>query len=196
MTTDWFTFCYNAVPVLLLVELRPHFSLASESDVADHDDDDDDDHHEPDRISARQSRAPPTATHDDTVATSGVSTLSSTVSHESHNAQRSVSMELGRMKLETNRWTPILAYVSLVGKVFSSWTCAMPAGCWSSCWRRSESTRASCNKCWRRGSRRSDYWGCDRSQQVGNTKLKLCSAPVQLNHCFDLNFYSSFSTRL
>uniref|UniRef100_A0A8D3E207 mitogen-activated protein kinase kinase kinase n=1 Tax=Scophthalmus maximus TaxID=52904 RepID=A0A8D3E207_SCOMX len=30
-------------------------------------------------------------------------TLSSTVSHESHAAQRSVSMELGRMKLETNR---------------------------------------------------------------------------------------------
>uniref|UniRef100_A0A8D3ED98 mitogen-activated protein kinase kinase kinase n=1 Tax=Scophthalmus maximus TaxID=52904 RepID=A0A8D3ED98_SCOMX len=49
------------------------------------------------------SRAPPVGAHDDTVATSGVSTLSSTVSHESHAAQRSVSMELGRMKLETNR---------------------------------------------------------------------------------------------
>uniref|UniRef100_A0A8B9JS64 mitogen-activated protein kinase kinase kinase n=1 Tax=Astyanax mexicanus TaxID=7994 RepID=A0A8B9JS64_ASTMX len=45
--------------------------------------------------------------HDDTVATSGVSTLSSTVSHESHTAQHSVSMELGRMKLETNRWAVI-----------------------------------------------------------------------------------------
>lgn len=87
--------------MLLLAELRPHFSLASESDAAEQDDDDDD--HEPDRSSARQSRAPAAATHDDTVATSGVSTLSSTVSHESHNAQRSVSMELGRMKLETNR---------------------------------------------------------------------------------------------
>uniref|UniRef100_A0AAY4CS63 mitogen-activated protein kinase kinase kinase n=1 Tax=Denticeps clupeoides TaxID=299321 RepID=A0AAY4CS63_9TELE len=32
-----------------------------------------------------------------------MSTLSSTVSHESHNAQRPVSMELGRLKLETSR---------------------------------------------------------------------------------------------
>uniref|UniRef100_A0AAQ5YA22 mitogen-activated protein kinase kinase kinase n=1 Tax=Amphiprion ocellaris TaxID=80972 RepID=A0AAQ5YA22_AMPOC len=86
---------------ILVPELRPHFSLASESDPADQDDVDDD--AEPDRNSTHQSRAPPVAAHDDTVATSGVSTLSSTVSHESHNAQRSVSMELGRMKLETNR---------------------------------------------------------------------------------------------
>ncbi|GLD49722.1 mitogen-activated protein kinase kinase kinase 5 [Lates japonicus] len=86
---------------ILVPELRPHFSLASESDPADQEDVDDD--AEPERNSAHQSRAPPVATHDDTVATSGVSTLSSTVSHESHNAQRSVSMELGRMKLETNR---------------------------------------------------------------------------------------------
>uniref|UniRef100_A0A667ZII0 mitogen-activated protein kinase kinase kinase n=1 Tax=Myripristis murdjan TaxID=586833 RepID=A0A667ZII0_9TELE len=76
---------------ILVPELRPHFSLASESDPAEQEDVDDD------------SRAPPVTVHDDTVATSGVSTLSSTVSHESHNAQRSVSMELGRMKLETNR---------------------------------------------------------------------------------------------
>uniref|UniRef100_A0A8C4DEM0 mitogen-activated protein kinase kinase kinase n=1 Tax=Dicentrarchus labrax TaxID=13489 RepID=A0A8C4DEM0_DICLA len=86
---------------ILVPELRPHFSLASESDPAEQEDVDDDG--EPERNSTHQSRAPPVATHDDTVATSGVSTLSSTVSHESHNAQRSVSMELGRMKLETNR---------------------------------------------------------------------------------------------
>lgn len=92
--------CYE--PLLLLPELRPHFSLASESDAAEQDDDDDDEH-EPERSSVRQSRAPPTATQDDTVATSGVSTLSSSVSQESHSAQRSVSLELGRMKLETNR---------------------------------------------------------------------------------------------
>ncbi|XP_034435748.1 mitogen-activated protein kinase kinase kinase 5 isoform X1 [Hippoglossus hippoglossus] len=84
---------------ILVPELRPHFSLASESDPADQDDVDDDEQ----RNSAHQSRAPTIAAHDDTVATSGVSTLSSTVSHESHHAQRSVSMELGRMKLETNR---------------------------------------------------------------------------------------------
>uniref|UniRef100_A0A671VFB8 mitogen-activated protein kinase kinase kinase n=1 Tax=Sparus aurata TaxID=8175 RepID=A0A671VFB8_SPAAU len=86
---------------ILVPELRPHFSLASESDPAEQEDVDDD--AEPNRHSTHLSRAPPVAAHDDTVATSGVSTLSSTVSHESHNAQRSVSMELGRMKLETNR---------------------------------------------------------------------------------------------
>ncbi|XP_034555697.1 mitogen-activated protein kinase kinase kinase 5 isoform X2 [Notolabrus celidotus] len=86
---------------ILVPELRPHFSLASESDPAEQEDVDDD--NEPVRNSTHQSRQPPVAAHDDTVATSGVSTLSSTVSHESHNAQRSVSMELGRMKLETNR---------------------------------------------------------------------------------------------
>lgn len=87
--------------VFVCPELRPHFSLASESDPAEQEDVDDD--AEPNRHSTHLSRAPPVAAHDDTVATSGVSTLSSTVSHESHNAQRSVSMELGRMKLETNR---------------------------------------------------------------------------------------------
>ncbi|XP_034017610.1 mitogen-activated protein kinase kinase kinase 5 isoform X2 [Thalassophryne amazonica] len=86
---------------ILVPELRPHFSLTSESDHADQEDVDDD--AEPERRSALRSRAPPIATHDDTVATSGVSTLSSTVSHDCHNAQHSVSMELGRMKLETNR---------------------------------------------------------------------------------------------
>ncbi|CDQ97635.1 unnamed protein product, partial [Oncorhynchus mykiss] len=86
---------------ILVPELRPHFSLASESDPADQDNVDDD--VEPEDSAAHQSRAPPNTAHDDTVATSGVSTLSSTVSHESNNAQRSVSIELGRMKLETSR---------------------------------------------------------------------------------------------
>ncbi|KAM9703847.1 mitogen-activated protein kinase kinase kinase 5 [Menidia menidia] len=87
---------------ILVPELRPHFSLTSESDPADHQDVDDDDG-EQGRSSAHQSRAPAVAAHDDTVVTSGVSTLSSTVSHESHGAQRSVTVELGRMKLETSR---------------------------------------------------------------------------------------------
>ncbi|KAG7460704.1 hypothetical protein MATL_G00201590 [Megalops atlanticus] len=86
---------------ILVPELRPHFSLASESDPADQEDVDDE--MEPEGSPAHQSRAAASAPHDDTVATSGVSTLSSTVSHESHAAQRPVSMELGRMKLETNR---------------------------------------------------------------------------------------------
>lgn len=82
-------------------ELRPHFSLASESDPADQDDMEDD--AEPQRHPTHQSHVHPPAVNDDTVATSGVSTLSSTVSHESHGEQRPASMELGRMKLETNR---------------------------------------------------------------------------------------------
>lgn len=107
---------------ILVPELRPHFSLASESDPTDQDDVDEEDMEGEDATThphKQQQRPGPrgcgigggsgggTANHhhhhDDTVATSGVSTLSSTVSHESHTAQRSVTMELGRMKLETNR---------------------------------------------------------------------------------------------
>lgn len=84
--------------VILVPELRPHFTLASESDAADQEEIDDD-------VGPQISSviAPPIAHHDDTVVTSGVSTLSSTVSHESQSAQRSISMELGCMKLETKR---------------------------------------------------------------------------------------------
>ncbi|KAK1170829.1 mitogen-activated protein kinase kinase kinase 5-like [Acipenser oxyrinchus oxyrinchus] len=87
---------------ILVPELRPHFSLASESDAADQDDAEDDlDPHDDTRNQSGQRQS---AANDDTVPTSGVSTLSSTVSHDdSHTAQRSVSMQLGRMKLETNR---------------------------------------------------------------------------------------------
>ncbi|CAM4694851.1 unnamed protein product [Leuciscus chuanchicus] len=86
--------------VILVPELRPHFTLASESDPAEQEDIDDDTVPQGNAI---PSIAPPVVHHDDTVATSGVSTLSSTVSHESQSAQRSISMELGRMKLETKR---------------------------------------------------------------------------------------------
>ncbi|KAF5892603.1 mitogen-activated protein kinase kinase kinase 5, partial [Clarias magur] len=85
---------------ILVPELRPHFSLASESDAADQENVDDD--VIPHGSLGNKRRSSTIANHDDTVATSGVSTLSSTVS-ESQTAQRSVSMELGRMKLETNR---------------------------------------------------------------------------------------------
>ncbi|KAG1928858.1 mitogen-activated protein kinase kinase kinase [Pimephales promelas] len=85
--------------VILVPELRPHFTLASESDPAEQEDIDDD---TVPHGNAMPSIAP-VAHHDDTVVTSGVSTLSSTVSHESPSAQRSISMELGRMKIETKR---------------------------------------------------------------------------------------------
>ncbi|MGH0127528.1 UNVERIFIED_CONTAM: hypothetical protein FKN15_064764 [Acipenser sinensis] len=73
---------------ILVPELRPHFSLASESDAADQDDAEDDlDPHDDTRNQSGQRQS---AANDDTVPTSGVSTLSSTVSHDdSHTAQRS-----------------------------------------------------------------------------------------------------------
>ncbi|ROI57999.1 Mitogen-activated protein kinase kinase kinase 5 [Anabarilius grahami] len=87
--------------VILVPELRPHFTLASESDPAEQEDIDDDS--VPQGNAGLKDIGAPVALHDDTVVTSGVSTLSSTVSHESQSAQRSISMELGRMKLETKR---------------------------------------------------------------------------------------------
>uniref|UniRef100_A0A8B9DNI6 mitogen-activated protein kinase kinase kinase n=1 Tax=Anser cygnoides TaxID=8845 RepID=A0A8B9DNI6_ANSCY len=86
---------------ILVPELRPHFSLASESDAADQDDieveEDQDD--QPQNQTIQQ----PCIVMEDAIATSGVSTLSSTVSHDSQAAQRTLSVQLGRLKLETNR---------------------------------------------------------------------------------------------
>ncbi|KAG3290339.1 mitogen-activated protein kinase kinase kinase 5 [Ictidomys tridecemlineatus] len=85
----------------LVPELRPHFSLASESDTADPEDlDVEDDHEEP---PSNQTVRRAQAVIEDAVATSGGSTLSSTVSHASQSAHRSLNVQLGRMKIETNR---------------------------------------------------------------------------------------------
>ncbi|XP_038655370.1 mitogen-activated protein kinase kinase kinase 5 [Scyliorhinus canicula] len=89
---------------ILVPELRPHFSLASGSDAADQEeaddeDGDDEDHNEPSRSQTQQS----TAVNEDPIPTSGVSTLSSTVSHDSQYVHRTLSMQLGRLKLETSR---------------------------------------------------------------------------------------------
>uniref|UniRef100_A0A673UKX4 mitogen-activated protein kinase kinase kinase n=1 Tax=Suricata suricatta TaxID=37032 RepID=A0A673UKX4_SURSU len=86
---------------ILVPELRPHFSLASESDTADQEDLEAEDEHE--EQPSNQTVRRPHAVIEDAVATSGVSTLSSTVSHDSQNAHRSLSVQLGRMKIETNR---------------------------------------------------------------------------------------------
>jgi hypothetical protein len=88
--------------ILCLTELRPHFSLASESDTADPEDLDVEDDHE--EAPSNQTVRRPQAIIDDAVATSGVSTLSSTVSHDSQSAHRSLNVQLGRMKIETNRY--------------------------------------------------------------------------------------------
>ncbi|XP_071405245.1 mitogen-activated protein kinase kinase kinase 5 isoform X2 [Pithys albifrons albifrons] len=86
---------------ILVPELRPHFSLASESDTADQDDIEveEDQDEQPQNQAIQQ----PCIVMEDAVATSGVSTLSSTVSHDSQAAHRSLSVQLGRLKLETNR---------------------------------------------------------------------------------------------
>ncbi|OXB68432.1 hypothetical protein ASZ78_010053 [Callipepla squamata] len=86
---------------ILVPELRPHFSLASESDAADQDDIEVEEDH--DEQPQNQSIQQPCIVMEDAVATSGVSTLSSTVSHDSQAAQRTLSVQLGRLKLETNR---------------------------------------------------------------------------------------------
>ncbi|TSL47571.1 Mitogen-activated protein kinase kinase kinase 5 [Bagarius yarrelli] len=85
---------------ILVPELRPHFSLASESDPADQEEVEEDTI--PHGSLPNKNRSPTVANHDDTVATSGVSTLSSTNS-VSQTAQRSFTVELSRMKLETSR---------------------------------------------------------------------------------------------
>ncbi|ERE84121.1 mitogen-activated protein kinase kinase kinase 5 [Cricetulus griseus] len=87
---------------ILVPELRPHFSLASESDTADPEDLDVEDEHE-ESHSNQTVRRPQAVVIEDAVATSGVSTLSSTVSHDSQSAHRSLNVQLGRMKIETNR---------------------------------------------------------------------------------------------
>ncbi|XP_071997547.1 mitogen-activated protein kinase kinase kinase 5 [Engystomops pustulosus] len=85
---------------ILVPELRPHFSITSESDPADQDDIEVED--DP-NVHTTQVSQVPIAVNEDNVQTSGVSTLSSTVSHDSQNAQRVLSMQLGRLKIESNR---------------------------------------------------------------------------------------------
>nr|XP_060609417.1 mitogen-activated protein kinase kinase kinase 5 isoform X1 [Anolis sagrei ordinatus] len=87
---------------ILVPELRTHFSLASESDTADQCEDieGEEEHEEQPPNPPNQH---PCLVLDDAIATSGVSTLSSSVSHESQAAQRSLNVQLGRLKLETNR---------------------------------------------------------------------------------------------
>ncbi|XP_053566862.1 mitogen-activated protein kinase kinase kinase 5 isoform X2 [Bombina bombina] len=85
---------------ILVPELRPHFSITSESDPADQDDIEVEDHNDQ---TTEQTIQRPSAVNEDTVQTSGVSTLSSTMSHDSQTVQRSLNMELGRLRLESNR---------------------------------------------------------------------------------------------
>ncbi|KAM4770717.1 mitogen-activated protein kinase kinase kinase 5 [Rhinophrynus dorsalis] len=86
---------------ILVPELRPHFSITSESDPADQDDIEVEEDHN-DQTTGQTAQMPNTV-NEDTVQTSGVSTLSSTVSHDSQTAHRSLNMQLGRLRIESNR---------------------------------------------------------------------------------------------
>uniref|UniRef100_A0A6I8RF80 mitogen-activated protein kinase kinase kinase n=1 Tax=Xenopus tropicalis TaxID=8364 RepID=A0A6I8RF80_XENTR len=84
---------------ILVPELRPHFSITSESDQADQEDIE---------VEERSNKQPTEQTihrevNEDNVQTSGVSTLSSTLSHNSQNADRSLNVQLERLRLESNR---------------------------------------------------------------------------------------------
>ncbi|KAM9315953.1 mitogen-activated protein kinase kinase kinase 5 [Gastrophryne carolinensis] len=85
----------------LVPELRPHFSITSDSDPADPDELEVEEDHTEHTIP--QPVQVPNAVNEDNVHTSGVSTLSSTVSHDSQNAHRILSMQLGRLKIESNK---------------------------------------------------------------------------------------------
>ncbi|NXE79374.1 M3K15 kinase, partial [Cochlearius cochlearius] len=80
----------QAAVTILIPELRAHFEPASETEGGDKDGDDVEDSDQP----TAQNGA------EDPAVTSGVSTLSSVVSHE---AQQQLSLELGRLKQETLR---------------------------------------------------------------------------------------------
>lgn len=59
--------------------------------------------------------------------------------------------------------------------VSSSWVSPLrlTPGCWRSCCRRRESIKPSCNKSWRKESKRSDCWRSDLSPQVCMLFIKL-----------------------
>ncbi|XP_064412123.1 mitogen-activated protein kinase kinase kinase 5 isoform X2 [Latimeria chalumnae] len=87
---------------ILVPELRAHFSLPSESDAADQDEEEEEEGSH-DQVQEHTIQRP-SGVHEDAVPTSGVSTLSSTMSHDDpQNTHRSLSVQLGRLKIETNR---------------------------------------------------------------------------------------------
>nr|XP_014345565.1 PREDICTED: mitogen-activated protein kinase kinase kinase 15 [Latimeria chalumnae] len=84
----------QAAVTILIPELRAHFGPASESEGADKDADEVEDH---DYHQEEQNE------NEEPIVNSGVSTLSSVVSHESQNQHHPLSLHLGRLKQETNR---------------------------------------------------------------------------------------------
>uniref|UniRef100_A0A673MIC0 mitogen-activated protein kinase kinase kinase n=1 Tax=Sinocyclocheilus rhinocerous TaxID=307959 RepID=A0A673MIC0_9TELE len=85
----------QAAVTILIPELQTHFGPASESEGADKDADDVDEEDDGDFGSVART------TQEDQALTSGVSTLSSVISHEAQRPQHPLGAQLGRLKQET-----------------------------------------------------------------------------------------------
>ncbi|XP_021329469.2 mitogen-activated protein kinase kinase kinase 15 isoform X3 [Danio rerio] len=87
----------QAAVTILIPELQTHFGPASESEGADKDADEVDEEDDADFGSVART------TQEDQVLTSGVSTLSSVISHDAQRLQHPLGAQLGRLKQETCR---------------------------------------------------------------------------------------------
>uniref|UniRef100_A0A672Q9L1 mitogen-activated protein kinase kinase kinase n=1 Tax=Sinocyclocheilus grahami TaxID=75366 RepID=A0A672Q9L1_SINGR len=87
----------QAAVTILIPELLTHFGPASESEGADKDADEVDEEDDGDFGSVART------TQEDQALTSGVSTLSSVISHEAQRPQHPLGAQLGRLKQETSR---------------------------------------------------------------------------------------------
>ncbi|KAK2870177.1 hypothetical protein QQF64_021867 [Cirrhinus molitorella] len=87
----------QAAVTILIPELQTHFGPASESEGADKDADEVDEEDDADFGSVART------TQEDQAITSGVSTLSSVISHEAQRPQHPLGAQLGRLKQETSR---------------------------------------------------------------------------------------------
>uniref|UniRef100_A0A8C1KBV1 mitogen-activated protein kinase kinase kinase n=1 Tax=Cyprinus carpio TaxID=7962 RepID=A0A8C1KBV1_CYPCA len=87
----------QAAVTILIPELQTHFGPASESEGADKDADEVDEEDDGDFGSVART------TQEDQALTSGVSTLSSVISHEAQRPQHPLGAQIGRLKQETSR---------------------------------------------------------------------------------------------
>uniref|UniRef100_A0A671SVK5 mitogen-activated protein kinase kinase kinase n=1 Tax=Sinocyclocheilus anshuiensis TaxID=1608454 RepID=A0A671SVK5_9TELE len=94
----------QAAVTILIPELQTHFGPASESEGADKDADDVDEEDDGDFGSVART------TQEDQALTSGVSTLSSVISHEAQRPQHPLGAQLGRLKQETIKYKQYTKY--------------------------------------------------------------------------------------
>uniref|UniRef100_A0A8C1Y5T4 mitogen-activated protein kinase kinase kinase n=1 Tax=Cyprinus carpio TaxID=7962 RepID=A0A8C1Y5T4_CYPCA len=94
----------QAAVTILIPELQTHFGPASESEGADKDADEVDEEDDGDFGSVART------TQEDQALTSGVSTLSSVISHEAQRPQHPLGAQIGRLKQETIKYKPYTKY--------------------------------------------------------------------------------------